>query len=790
MPQSAITLLMACMLSLFTISLDGLAASPQDNPMNDEQLRSAYLAKGSDYRPRTEHLNADGSPRFINHLILEDSPYLLQHAHNPVNWQPWGEAAFLQARRENKPIFLSIGYSTCHWCHVMERESFENLDIAGILNEHFIAIKVDRETRPDIDETYMSAVTIMTGQGGWPMSSFLTPEGKPFFGGTYYPPESFARLLQRVHDLWRDERAALVAQADQLSQAVEQANARGNAPQALADDALDKAIGAILRRFDNMQGGFSQAPKFPHEPLLMLLLNQLERKALPAGREALETSLDAMARGGIYDQIGGGFHRYSTDNDWLVPHFEKMLYNQAHLARIYLQAWRLNGSHQSRRIATETLDYVLREMTDAQGRFYSATDADSEGGEGSYFVWTPAQIEQLLSGEDAAWVTALYGLSQAGNFEGSNILHLPESLEAYAQAHNRPLAEVESRLARIKQRLRQARAKRPAPLRDDKIITAWNGMMISALAQAGLLLDRPDYRAAALSAANALWQSNRREDGRLWRIHLRGHSSVDAGLEDYAFLAEGLLHLYDLTADAVWLERAASLAQQTIRRFADGHGGFYMSEAGIEHIALARPLDAGADGAIPATSGVMLQVLQMLWRRSGEQAYRQQAEALINTFAASIAESPHAFSTLLGANANLEQGETGSIGYAGKGGIRLQARVQADNSLVLSIRMADGMHINGHRVSDTQTHNTRMSIDSPDWRLLSMDYPREDSLQLDPQAEPIRIYRHNLDIHGQLQQRNNQTDHRLIPLQVSLQACTDNICLPPETIVLRPSTAR
>ncbi|MCG7909421.1 MAG: thioredoxin domain-containing protein, partial [Candidatus Thiodiazotropha taylori] len=370
-----------------------------------KKLYQAYLDKGIGYRPRTEHFNKDGTPSFINQLILEDSPYLLQHAHNPVDWHPWSEAAFQKAKQQNKPIFLSIGYSTCHWCHVMERESFENLPIAALLNRDFIAIKVDRESHPDVDEVYMTAVMLMTGHGGWPMSSFLTPEGKPFYGGTYYTPEQFTSLLQQVNQLWKERPDDVIAQAEKVADAVAESNRLRGEAKALDEGVIAEALKSMQNAFDEIQGGFGQAPKFPREPWLYLLLDQAQRHGDQAALQMLTVTLDHMGRGGIYDQVAGGFHRYSTDYEWLVPHFEKMLYNQAHLSRIYLGAWRITGREDFRRIATQTLDYVLREMTSPDGGFYSATDADSEGEEGLFFTWTEDELNAALDKQQASLAT-------------------------------------------------------------------------------------------------------------------------------------------------------------------------------------------------------------------------------------------------------------------------------------------------------------------------------------------------------------------------------------------------
>lgn len=408
----------------------GAAVRP---PELQRQLAAALAAKGPDYRPRTEHLLPDGRPRYINRLILEDSPYLLQHAHNPVDWFAWGEAAFEKARRENKPIFLSIGYSTCHWCHVMEVESFENPEIARLLNEHFVAIKVDRETRPDLDHIYMTAVQLLTGHGGWPMTTLLTPEGKVFYGGTYFRPDDLTRLLAQVERAWREQRQEIQATATQITQAVAASMAVVAGAAELKPELAAKTAHGLLQGHDELQGGFDHAPKFPNEPLLALWLDQARRgaeKTTPAILAALQTDLDAMAAGGIHDQAGGGFHRYATDNEWLVPHFEKMLYNQAQLARLYVGVFQLTGKADYARVARRALDFVLREMTAPQGGYYSALDADSAGGEGRYYLWTPAEVRKVLNANDATYSIRHYGLSESGNFEAATFSICPSPWSA------------------------------------------------------------------------------------------------------------------------------------------------------------------------------------------------------------------------------------------------------------------------------------------------------------------------------------------------------------------------
>ncbi len=757
-------------------------------PAMEQKLKAAYLAKGITYHPRTEHLNEDGSPRYINRLILEDSPYLLQHAHNPVDWYPWSQDAFDRAKTENKPVFLSIGYSTCHWCHVMEKESFEDPAIAEFLNTHFVPVKVDRESHPDIDQLYMTAVMLLSGHGGWPMSSFLTPQGKPFYGGTYYPPRQFSSLLQRIERSWSEDQGEIEEKADRIASAVEASNSLEGQAKALDLAVIGSTVRMMQNAYDEIQGGFGQAPKFPREPWLYLLLDQAERNNDRRALDMLVTTLDGMARGGIHDQVGGGFHRYSTDNDWLVPHFEKMLYNQAHLSRIYLRAWRLTAREQFRRVATRTLDYVLREMTLPDGGFHSATDADSEGEEGRFFTWTQEEIAAALQPRDAQLASALYGITAQGDFEGRNILHLEQGLEAHAKAQDLALDQLWQRLDAVNHQLLQVRNRRQPPLRDDKVVTAWNGMMITALAQAAELLERPDYRQAAVEAVEFVWRHNRRDRGLLWRVHLDGKSSIVATLEDYAYLAEAMLYLYDLTHEAKWLHRAEELAQALIDRFLDKEGGgFFMNEAQSGITAMGRPRDEGSDNAMPSGSSVAIHLMQRLSRRTGKPEYRRLTDALIARFAPSIERNPAAFGYLLSAVANHRQGELEARAYAAQGGIRIEGTMSpASGGLLLKIdiEIPDGWHINAHQPGSKDFIATRLSLSerARGWHLGPVDYPRGEDRQLAFQPQPLIVYSDKVRLQAIVS--SDKRTALTLPLDIRLQACNDQACLPPETVTL------
>ncbi|MDP1904750.1 MAG: thioredoxin domain-containing protein [Pseudomonadota bacterium] len=757
----------------------GAALSPP--PALQQKLDAALAAKGPAYRPRTEHLLPDGKPRYTNRLILEDSPYLIQHAHNPVDWFAWGEEAFDKARRENKPIFLSIGYSTCHWCHVMEVESFENPEIARLLNAHFVAIKVDRETRPDLDHLYMTAVNLLTGHGGWPMTTLLTPEGKVFYGGTYFRPDDLARLLGNADRAWREQRQEIQANAAQVTQAVEKAMAVQAGAAELKPELAAETARGLLQGHDELQGGFGHAPKFPNEPLLALWLDQVRRggeEATPVATpaailDALETDLAAMAAGGIHDQAGGGFHRYATDSDWLVPHFEKMLYNQAQLARLYVGAYALTGKDDYARVARRALDFVLREMTAPSGGFYSALDADSEGGEGRYYLWTPAEIRKALNAEDAAFAIHHYSLTESGNFEGSNILHL-----------SKPVTGAERvRLDRIDAALLKAREKRPYPHRDDKVLTGWNGLMIAALAEAAGALHEPRYLDAAKRAAEFLWQKHRRPNGGLWRASLAGRAGTPGMLEDYAYLAEGLIALYDATLDEAWLARAQTLADAMAARF--GSSGAYPLAEADPLSPLPRPRDT-ADGALPSANGVAVHVLAALARRSGETRFEVAAQSQLAALAGTIAKNPSGHATLLTAADRLRLGETGPRQYAGRGAVVATAKATRQDankvSLELTLDLKTGWHINGHRPLQDYLIPTSLKAGGQGWHIVRVDYPEALVTKLGFQKEALALYQGKILIRAELERKSAGAGG--VPLELRLQACSDRVCLPPETLRL------
>lgn len=564
-----------------------------------------------------------------NRLAQETSPYLLQHAHNPVDWYPWGPEALEKARRENKPILLSVGYSACHWCHVMERESFENEQTARLMNENYVCIKVDREERPDLDDIYMQATIALSGHGGWPMNVFLTPDLKPFFAGTYFPPEDtqgrpgFPNLLGQLAEVWKNNRDELLEQAEKIAQRMRrQAEGQGKVL-GLEPELLDQAVSELAQRFDRQNGGFGRAPKFPAPANVQLLLRYHSRSQDPRVLEMVTGTLDGMARGGIYDHLGGGFARYAVDENWLVPHFEKMLYDNAQLATVYLEGFQATQTPLYRQVAVETLDYILREMTSPEGGFYSATDADSEGEEGKFFVWTPAEVNEVLGESKGAHFCAFYDVTPEGNFEGKNVLHAPKPLNQVAASLGMDAGDLEKELAESRAQLFEARSKRVKPGLDDKIVTAWNGLMITALAQGYRILGDSRYLEAANKAAAFLQAKLTTADGRLLRTYRNGKAHLNAYLEDYACLGEALLTLYEAGGNWQHFQWAQQLAELALRHFSAEDGGFY--DTSDDHEELLVRNRTGNDGAIPSGQGVMALLLIRLSYHLEKPEWRQRS---------------------------------------------------------------------------------------------------------------------------------------------------------------------
>ncbi len=586
-----------------------------------------------------------------NALINETSPYLLQHAHNPVDWHPWGEDALAKAQAEDKPILLSIGYSACHWCHVMEHESFENEAIAKLMNENFVNIKVDREERPDLDQIYMNAVQMMTGHGGWPMTMFLTPQGVPFYGGTYYPPEDrhnmpgFPRILISVAEAYRAQPEQVANTSTAMLGELRRLGLAPASRDVLAEELLEASYRRIIKSYDEMNGGFGGAPKFPPAMTLEFLLHMHHRNGASEALEIVENTCRKMAEGGLYDQLGGGFHRYSTDAKWLVPHFEKMLYDNALLSRLYLHVYQLTRDDFARRVTEETLDYVVREMTDSSGGFYSTQDADSEGEEGKFFVWSRQEILNVLGEEDGKLFCDYFDVTEGGNFEGHNILNIKSSLEAVASKAGVEIARMQAVVERGRKILFELREKRIKPGRDEKILTAWNGLMLTAFAEAAAVLKRDDYRKIAeANAGFALAKLER--DGLLLRTYKDGEAKLNGYLEDYACLIEGLISLYEATGTLEWIEAARRLSETMIEQFWDDEDGAFFFTGKSHEQLIVRSKDF-MDNATPSGNSVAAFALQKLGLLTGEEKYARLAVTIFRALADQIRRYPSAFSWAL-----------------------------------------------------------------------------------------------------------------------------------------------
>jgi len=605
-------------------------------------------------------LPPDGGPEF-NRLVFSQSPYLLQHARNPVDWYEWGEEAFAAAREADKPVFLSVGYSTCHWCHVMEHESFEDAEVAALMNASFICVKVDREERPDIDQVYMTVTQAMTGRGGWPMTIVMTPEKKPFFAGTYFPKNGavqggrpgMMQLVPGLSEAWKTQREQVTANVDRIMEVLSQESA-SLAGDALGEDTLAAAYAQLAQRYDTLFGGFGQPPKFPIPHQLRFLLRYHARTGDAAALEMVERTLQEMRKGGIWDHVGFGFHRYSTDRVWLLPHFEKMLYDQALMAMAYIETWQVTQKDEYRRTAEQILAYVKRDMTSPEGGFFSAEDADSEGEEGVFYVWKPDELVAVLGKEDGEFAIDAFGVVVGGNFvdqgskrkTGDSILHRTESDVEIAARTGLDVTMVARLLESVRSRLFDVREARIHPLKDDKVLTDWNGLMIAAFAKAGQAFDSAEHRETARKAADFALARLRTEDGRLFKRYRQGSAAHDGVLEDYAFLVWGLIELYEAVGDVRYLQASLDLTEQAVTHFWDeAGGGFYMAPDDGETL-IVRSKDV-YDGAIPSGNSVMAQNLLRLGRATAQKRYESLAEKTMTAFAGNVVRGPSSFSQLL-----------------------------------------------------------------------------------------------------------------------------------------------
>ncbi len=631
--------------------------------MLDEKLQNKFKEmrkkRGANYKPRTKHLDKKGWAEFTNRLFLETSPYLLQHAHNPVNWYSWGEEAFKNAKELNRPILLSIGYSTCHWCHVMEEESFEDKEIAKFINQNYIAIKVDREERPDIDAIYMAAVQAITGHGGWPMTVWLTPDKEPIYGATYIPARDgdrgirigFLTMLKNFKQMYDNDPEKVAISAKDVSKFVSERLEISNVGDLPDEFSLHNAISFYKENFDETYGGMSGQPKFPSSFPNHLFLRYYRRTKDKKYLEMAEKTLTKMANGGMYDHVGGGFHRYSTDNRWLVPHFEKMLYDNALLATVYTEAYQATGNKEYKKVTKEILDYILRDMTSPDGGFYSATDADSIGPkghreEGYYFTWTPHEIDQTLSKKEASLIKSYYGITSKGNFEeGRTILNISKPLKTVAKLNELAEKEAQNIIDQAREKLYQEREKRPPVIRDEKILTAWNGLAISAFANASFVYNEPKYKKVAQKAATFIL-NNLMKEKRLYRSFKDGQAKLRAYLDDYAFLIAGLMDLYEATNEIKWLKEAISLDQTLEKYYEDKkNGGFFMTSSDHEKL-LAREKPA-YDGAEPSGNSVQIMNLLRLHKFTSSDSYRKRSVSGFKAFSNILKQNPIALSEML-----------------------------------------------------------------------------------------------------------------------------------------------
>ena len=759
-------------------------------------LSMAFFTCQAQSQSESEPPGLHGADGPTNRLANESSPYLLLHAHNPVDWYPWGDEAIEEARKEDKPIFLSVGYSTCYWCHVMEREVFSNPQIAKLMNQWFINIKVDREERPDLDEIYMIATQLIRQSGGWPNSVFLTPKLEPFFAGTYFPPDDrggrmgFPTVLTNIHEAWTTKREDIEMSADRLSDAMRSivAQKRRPADEVPSADSVGAAVANLRKRFDETNGGFGGAPKFPSPANLFLLWDHAEQGDIEARRMVVET-LYKMGQGAIYDQIDGGFHRYTLDAEWRIPHFEKMLYDNAHLAELLAMTADATGDPELDRLARGTLDFVLDEMRLDGGGFKSAIDAETDGEEGAYYVWTGTELRDALGADGYDLLGPLFGFDGPPNFEGKKYtLYLADTLDAHAKRLGWSRSELLEKIAPKVDRLRVSRKQRDFPLVDDKVLTDWNGMMIAAMARARILLDEPRYLEAAEKAATFILGNLKDDDGTLLHAWRGGEAKILAFLDDYAFLMKGLIALYEATLDRRWLEAAEHTAEEMERRLRDSSGGYYLSEE-KPHL-LFQPKTI-FDGAIPSGNGVATLTLLALAEHTGKARYRQRAESAMKAFAAELDQRPGSLRTLAQAVGRYHRGSAPSKVLASKEpppsrptdesiGKLAEKLVTTDiivsnesttdapgRPFELRLTIREGWHINANPPSFKYLIATEVQ-----GNVRNIRYPEGEIFEFSFSDAALSVYHGSLSIHGEVDP--GESDLRLV-----YQACDDTRCLAP-----------
>ncbi len=756
--------------------------------------------------------NADGSWKYTNRLAGETSPYLLLHAHNPVEWYPWGAEALERSLREDKPIFLSVGYSTCYWCHVMERLVFSDEKIAMMMNEWFVNIKVDREERPDLDQIYMNATYLVSGNGGWPNSVFLTPDLKPYFAGTYFPPQDshglpgFPRVLKAAHSAWEDRRGEVMEIATRMAAAIRRLEEGGRTLPTVPDTAVvNLALSQIKRFYDARSGGFGGAPKFPPCIRLEFLLSIWERNGDERAGEIVSHTLDAMAQGGIYDQVGGGFHRYSTDARWQIPHFEKMLYNQAYLARLYLRGYQIAGEESWRRIAEEIFAFVGREMTSESGAFHSALDAETEAVEGKYYLWTAGEIEETLA-ENAELFFEVYDLVPMPDEEGG-VTSMKRSLEEAAADMDMESDSLRKEVEVLRGRLLNVRAKRTYPLLDDKVLTAWNGMMIDAYALGYGILQEPAYRRAGETAAEFVLEQLRMPDGGLRRVYRQGMAKYNAYLEDYAFLSQGLLSLYRTTGEERWLKAGGDVVDQMIRRFWDEEkGGFFFAEGGVDLIVRSKN---AKDSALPAANAVAVHCLLDLARWTGKEIYMEKARETLYTFGGMMRDRPGSFTHMIAAADKLISGNGSGpdpaviVGlplwavdglpstWAGPLEDPVQARVDLslekpaagqNFQVAVHLDISAGWHINAYPASNEMLIPTSLTLNADlPLEIVDIIYPPSEPVFFAALGDTLEVYQDQVVLRAELRMKQEAVNGQKgeLRLLVQYQACDEVRCLPP-----------
>jgi len=742
------------------------------------------------------------APAAANRLIDSSSPYLLQHAYNPVDWYPWGEEAFAKARQENKPILLSIGYSTCYWCHVMEREIFENPEIAKLMNQFIVSIKIDREQRPDVDELYMMATQLMTRGGGWPNNVFVTPDLKPFYAGTYFPPADFTLLIQQIHDKWTQDQAVIKAQADRLASAIIQSKQQENDAESTLPG--QQAIEALLEHYgdyyDNRLGGFYQAPKFPNEDALLFLLDAYRLTDNNTSLEMARSTLEKMAEGAIHDHVGGGFHRYATDAQWRIPHFEKMLYNQALLGRAYTKLYALSNKPEDRAVAEGIFDFTLRQMTHKEGGFYSALDAETDAVEGVYYAWTDAELHDALDKDSYAWLMKHYGLAEIPEIPGhkhtnGKVLHLNQPLSGSAKAEGLSHEDVVKKQQVVMTALRKTRDKRKLPHLDNKIITSWNGLMIDAFARAGQRMGKPEYTEAARCAANFILANLREKNGALYRTWRDGKADISAFFEDYAFMIQGLVSTYRATQEDSYLQAAKELTVKAKQLFWDKeHSGYYFTD-GSEQL-LVRMKNA-VDSAIPSGNAVMAQALLDLYEITGDAEWKQQTEALLKAFGQAITGNPRAYTHMVHALLRLNhltpakkttQRPDEAVTLQEAMETKVYVKVSASepkreaNSLTVTavLDITEGWHINANPASLDFLIPTSVDVREDSGKAkVKPAYP--DARAMATPLGDIKVYKGKVSIPVQVTFPGSAENLRLL---VRAQACKGTTCLAPSDWII------